>query len=151
VNSPPPHTALVTGVAGFIGSHVAEALLARGYRVVGLDNLDPFYPEPLKRSNLDEIARSVNGANFSFVKGDIREADAINQLFAQSRPAVVVHLAARAGVRPSIQQPALYADVNLRGTANLLEAARTHNVARFVMAYRRTAGMLHQPPTGVSR
>ncbi len=127
-------TALLTGAAGFIGSHVAEALLARGYRVVGLDNLDSFYAEPLKRANLDEIARSPSGANFSFVKGDIREADAINQLVAQQRPSVIVHLAARAGVRPSIQQPALYADVNLRGTANLLEAARTHNVERFVMA-----------------
>lgn len=127
-------TALLTGAAGFIGSHVAEALIAQGYRVVGLDNLDSFYAEPLKRANLDEISRSTNGANFSFVKGDIREADAINQLVAQQRPSVIVHLAARAGVRPSIQQPALYADVNLRGTANLLEAARTHNVERFVMA-----------------
>lgn len=127
-------TALLTGAAGFIGSHVAEALLARGYRVIGLDNLDSFYAETLKHANLDEIARSPRGDNFSFVKGDIREADAINQLVAQERPSVIVHLAARAGVRPSIQQPALYADVNLRGTANLLEAARAHNVERFVMA-----------------
>ncbi len=127
-------TALITGAAGFIGSHVAQALLARGDRVVALDNLDAFYPEPLKRANLDEIARGPNADNFTFVKGDIREADAVNQLFAQQRPSVVVHLAARAGVRPSIMQPALYSDVNLRGTTNLFEAARTHAVEKFVMA-----------------
>ncbi|MGP1309149.1 MAG: SDR family NAD(P)-dependent oxidoreductase [Phycisphaerales bacterium] len=131
---PSQRTVLVTGAAGFIGSHVAEALLARGDRVVGLDNLDAFYAEPLKRANLDEIARSPNGGAFSFVQGDIREADAVNQLVAQERPQVIVHLAARAGVRPSILQPALYADVNLRGTANLLEAARTHGVRTFAMA-----------------
>lgn len=130
----PQRTALVTGAAGFIGSHVAQALLARGDRVIGLDNLDSFYDEGLKRANLDEIAGSLHGGNFSFVEGDIRDEDAVTRLFAQERPSVVVHLAARAGVRPSIRQPALYADVNLRGTANLLEAARTHGVTAFAMA-----------------
>ena len=127
-------TVLLTGVAGFIGSHVAEALLARGDRVVGLDNLDDFYDPGVKRATLEAIRSGPHGARFEFVEGDIRDEERVLSLLASSDARDVVHLAARAGVRPSIQQPALYADVNVRGTTVMLEAARRTGVERFVMA-----------------
>lgn len=127
---------LVTGAAGFIGSHVAEALLREGARVVGLDNFDPFYDPTLKRANIASIMRAAESvrASFSLVEGDIRDADAMNALFEREHFAGVIHLAARAGVRPSIAQPALYADVNVRGTTILLDAARRAGCNRFVCA-----------------
>lgn len=129
-------TILVTGAAGFIGSHVAEALLARGAEVVGLDNLDDYYDPSLKRANLesvDEAARRA-GVSFRFVESDIRDEHAIGALFDRERFEGVIHLAARAGVRPSIAQPALYASVNVTGTTVLLEAARRAECGRFVCA-----------------
>ncbi len=122
---------LVTGAAGFIGSHVVEALLARGDEVVGLDNFDPFYDEAIKRDNMREAQRSPR---FRFKRGDIRDAALLASLIGEERPDAIVHMAARAGVRPSIQEPALYADVNIVGTTHLLEAARAAGVNRLVMA-----------------
>lgn len=123
-------TALVTGAAGFIGSHLSERLLDGGWRVVGLDNFDTFYDPAVKRRNL---TRSVANPNFSLIEGDIRDVAAVNRAFAGGVD-VVVHLAARAGVRPSIEDPLLYQDVNVNGTCVMLEAARRHKVPRFVFA-----------------
>src|SRR5438105_2526846 len=99
---------LVTGAAGFIGSHVAEALLVRGDRVVGVDNFDPFYDPAIKRANLESVRRAARprgeGA-FEFVQADVCDQVAMRPLFERARPAGVIHLAARAGVRPSIADP----------------------------------------------
>lgn len=133
----PTGTVLITGVAGFIGSHVAEAFLARGRRVIGVDSLDPFYAESIKRRNLAqvELAAAAQGPDrFEFVHADIRDADAMREVFESRRPETAVHLAARAGVRPSIAQPALYTDVNVRGTATLFEAARLAGCSRILLA-----------------
>ncbi|MEK6797612.1 MAG: GDP-mannose 4,6-dehydratase [Planctomycetota bacterium] len=107
---------LVTGGAGFIGSHLCEALIARGHDVVALDNFDEFY-DP--RRKLLNVAALNEHPRFSLVTADIRDADAVRK--ALPRAQIVVHLAARAGVRPSIEQPMLYHDVNVRGTLTLLE------------------------------
>jgi UDP-glucuronate 4-epimerase len=115
---------LVTGGAGFIGSHLVKALIDRGDEVAVVDNFDPFYPERLKRRSLDPRAR--------LFEADIRDQDAMSRAFGEVRPEVVVHLAALAGVRPSLERPAAYMDVNVRGTACLLEAARGSGTSRFV-------------------
>lgn len=124
-------TVLLTGAAGFIGSHVAPALLARGRRVVGLDNLDPYYDPALKRAN---AARSARDPGFTFVEGDIRDASLVARLLREHGCDSVVHLAAKAGVRPSIADPALYMDVNVTGTAILLDEARKSGIRTFVLA-----------------
>ena len=118
---------LLTGAAGFIGSHVAEGLVSRGDDVVGLDNFDAFYPRAIKEANLAALRRS---ARFRLVEGDIRDRDLVAGLLEGS--SAVLHLAARAGVRPSLEDPAMYASVNVEGTATLLEAARRSGVRRFV-------------------
>ena len=120
---------LLTGGAGFIGSHLADRLLGRGDRVVCLDSLDPFYDPAIKRGNLRPLLESPS---FTFVEGDIRDTDLVDRLFGTEKPDAVIHLAARAGVRPSILEPVLYTDVNLNGTSILLEASRRHSVRRFV-------------------
>lgn len=130
-NQAEPGRLLLTGGAGFIGSHLAEALLRRGAELLILDDLNDYYDPALKRANLEEVRRT--GA-FEFVHGDICDAPLVDSLFARFRPGTVVHLAARAGVRPSLEQPALYQRVNVEGTAVLLEAARRHGVERFVFA-----------------
>ncbi|MFQ5690469.1 MAG: GDP-mannose 4,6-dehydratase [Gemmatimonadota bacterium] len=118
---------LVTGAAGFIGSHLVERLLARGDEVVGLDNFDEFYDPAVKRSNL---ARALSHRAFHLVEGDIRDGACLRAL--PDGIDLIVHLAARAGVRPSIEQPLLYADVNIKGTQELLEYARDAGIRRFV-------------------
>ena len=118
---------VVTGGAGFIGSHVCEALLARDWTVTALDNFDDFYDPVIKRRNLDAC---IGHDKFKLVEGDIRNEDQVDRVLADAE--VVVHLAARAGVRPSIERPLLYEDVNVRGTAVLLEGARRHAVKKFV-------------------
>ena len=124
---------LVTGAAGFIGSHVSEALAARGDTVVGVDNMDSFYGRELKERNLAEVRSSCGGA-FSFVEGDIRDAELMGKVMRDEGVTGVVHLAARAGVRPSIEDPVLYSSVNVVGTSVLLEASRLAGVGRFVCA-----------------
>ena len=123
-------TVVVTGAAGFIGSHLVERLLARGDRVIGIDNFDPFYPRELKEQNL-EVARK-HGA-FRLLEADCADAGQIRPAFAEPVD-VIVHLAAKAGVRPSILDPLGYTRANIIGTQVMLEAAREHAVPRFVFA-----------------
>lgn len=118
---------LVTGAAGFIGSHLAEALLARGDTVVGIDSFDPFYARTYKESNLAEARRA---AGFSFVEGDILDTDRLAGLLTPET--VVVHLAAKAGVRPSIADPVGYSQANVTGTASVAEAMRRAGTSRLV-------------------
>jgi UDP-glucuronate 4-epimerase len=121
---------LVTGAAGFIGSTLVDRLLAEGRCVVGLDSFDPFYPAEQKRQNL---AGALAQSGFSLERADIRDADRIDKVFAGGFDAVV-HLAALAGVRPSLERPGVYADVNVNGTAVILEAAVRHGRPRIVFA-----------------
>jgi UDP-glucuronate 4-epimerase len=121
---------LVTGGAGFIGSHVCEALLARGDRATLLDNFNDFYDPRLKRANAAALA--ARGARV--VEGDVRDREAMARLFAEGRFDALIHLAAMAGVRPSVADPLHYVDVNLRGTMVLLEEARKTPALRFVFA-----------------
>lgn len=115
---------LVTGAAGFIGSHVCEALLARGHEVVGVDNFDPFYPRAVKEHNLGDLRRAKG---FRFVESDI-----VRQALPLDGVSVVLHLAARPGVRPSLEDPAPYSETNVTGTVRVLEAARRAGIARLV-------------------
>ena len=119
---------LVTGGAGFIGSHLSQRLLREGYEVVCLDNFDAFYDPAIKRKNLAEIQATKGDGEFQLVEGDIREKGMLEDLFKRSSFDLVIHLAARAGVRPSIQQPLLYEEVNVTGTLNLLEVCREFGV-----------------------
>ncbi len=121
---------LVTGAAGFIGSHLVDRLLRDGYEVTGVDNFDDFYAAGLKRAN---VAEHLHHSAYSFVETDIRDPDAMATRLIR-RYDVIVHLAAKAGVRPSIANPILYQDVNVRGTQNLLEFARTRQIPQFVFA-----------------
>jgi len=123
---------LVTGGAGFIGSHVCERLLHEGHRVWALDELNDFYDPAIKRRNIAEL-RAL-GRPFEFFQADITNADAMNGLFSAVRFDQVIHLAARAGVRPSLEQPALYQRVNVEGTVNILEAARKTGVRKLTLA-----------------
>jgi UDP-glucuronate 4-epimerase len=118
---------LITGVAGFIGSSVASALLERGDEVVGLDNFDPFYDRSIKQRNLDEL-----GGKVRFIEGDLLDETLLDQ--ALTGVDRVVHLAALAGVRPSINEPLRYMRVNVEGTTKLLETARKLDVTRMVIA-----------------
>ena len=120
-------TVLVTGAAGFIGSHCCRGLLDAGYEVVGLDNFDPFYDRRVKEAAIAELSEDDA---FEFFEGDIRDQKFVSQLMETAD--VVLHLAARAGVRPSIEEPVLYASINVQGTTNLLECARRVGVSRFV-------------------
>ena len=117
---------LVTGAAGFIGMHVSQILLARGDRVVGLDNLNDYYDPQLK---LDRLARLTPNANFSFVKMDVADREGIAKLFADEKFDRVVHLAAQAGVRYSLVNPHAYIDSNIVGFTNILEGCR-HNAVQ---------------------
>jgi len=121
---------LLTGAAGFIGSHLAARLCDRGDQIVGLDAFDEtLYPRPLHERNLATVEKRL----VRFVEGDLLDAPLMDRLVAE-KPDVVVHLAALAGVRPSIQQPKRYQRINIEGTLNLLEACRAHGVKRFVFA-----------------
>src|SRR5688572_17958940 len=119
---------LVTGGAGFIGSHLVDSLLRDGHTVTVLDNFDRFYARTVKERNVD--AHRSN-PNYRLVEGDIRDLARMRQQLSGSLD-VIVHLAAKAGVRPSIEDPLEYQDVNVRGTQNLLEFARERGVSQFV-------------------
>lgn len=122
---------LVTGGAGFIGSHLCEHLLRHGHVVTVLDDLNDFYDPSEKLANLEAVRR---GGAFDFRHLDICDTTRVRDAFSKARPDAVVHLAARAGIRPSLQEPLLYEEVNVRGTMVLLEAARTLGVSKFVFA-----------------
>lgn len=119
---------VVTGGAGFIGSHLCEALLRDNHEVIALDNFDDFYDPAIKRRNLEA---AVESDRFTLVEGDIRDERVVGDALERGAD-LVVHLAARAGVRPSIEQPLLYADVNIRGTLVLLEACHRHGIKKFI-------------------
>jgi UDP-glucuronate 4-epimerase len=123
---------LVTGGAGFIGSHVCERLLHDGHAVWAFDDLNPFYDTQLKQRNLREIQSLAKP--FEFVHGDLTDRNALDELLGSEKFDQIIHLAARAGVRPSLEEPALYQRVNVEGTANLLEAARLNGVKKIVIA-----------------
>ena len=127
---------LVTGGAGFIGSHLCERLVATGHDLIVIDNFNDFYDPALKRRNIGEVAAAAAAAGRDFIlcEGDIRDGAFVAALFAQEAPDAVIHLAAAAGVRPSIERPLFYEEVNVRGTMHLLEAARTAGVRPFVFA-----------------
>lgn len=127
---------LVTGAAGFIGSHTTIRLLERGDHVVGLDNLNDYYDPARKLANLEEVERvhKAGPGRFDFVRGDIRDRPLVDQLFQDNPFDAVAHLAAMAGVRVSVEDPWLYYDVNLTGTLNLLNAAKEHGKPNFVFA-----------------
>jgi UDP-glucuronate 4-epimerase len=128
-------TILLTGAAGFIGSNTASALLRRGDTVIGVDNLNDYYDPARKQANLEEVRASApDREKFIFHRTDIRDEDAIEALCAEHRFDVIVHLAAMAGVRASIEDPKLYLDVNLGGTLTLLAAAQRHGRPPFVFA-----------------
>lgn len=123
------HRILVTGGAGFIGSHLCEALLRRGNQLAVVDRLDEFYAPAWKQANLDDL-REI--APFAFYPADICDAAALRQAFSQARPEAVVHLAARAGVRPSVEQPLLFERVNIAGTLQVLELCREFAVRKLI-------------------
>ena len=144
---------LVTGGAGFIGSHVCERLLRDGHRVWAFDDLNNFYDPQLKQRNLKEVQTLAGGcaaaaahrrhgsaaateseSSFEFVHGDITDRGALDEIFSSVKFDQVIHLAARAGVRPSLAEPALYQRVNVEGTVNVLEAARKTGVKKITIA-----------------
>ena len=126
-----PSKILVTGGAGFIGSHVSRRLLERGESIVCLDDFNDFYDPSIKRASAAELAKHPS---WRLVEGDIRDTALVDRLFETERFDAVIHLAARAGVRPSLKEPILYEDVNCIGTLRLLEAARHHGPKSFVFA-----------------
>ena len=125
---------LVTGSAGFIGMHAAERLLARGDQVIGIDNLSDYYPVALKEARLARLAGGRAGGGFRFQRLDIAAPGALETLFAAEKPDAVLHLAAQAGVRYSLENPSAYVQSNLVGFANLLEACRHHAPRHLVYA-----------------
>ena len=124
-------TILVTGGAGFIGSHTSEALLDRGEQVVCLDNFNDYYSPMRKRKN---VAHLLDHPAYTLIEGDIRDVETLDRIFAEYGPRRIVHIAAMAGVRYSIRHPELYESVNIRGTLNILEIARRHQVENLVFA-----------------
>ena len=123
-------TAMITGAAGFIGSHLARAMLRRGDRVIGIDNFDRFYHRSIKQHNIADL----DGSRFRLFELDIRDEQAMRSVTAEHQPDVIYHVAALAGVRPSIAEPARFVSVNLDGLASVLEAARHAGVAEILFA-----------------
>jgi len=122
---------LVTGHAGFIGSHLTKELLNKGYQVVGIDNFNDYYDPKRKEKNVKDFLRNKN---FKQYKLDITHAGDLRRFFGENKIDLIVHLAARAGVRPSIENPKLYEKVNIKGTENLLELAKDFQIKQFVYA-----------------
>ena len=139
---------LVTGGAGFIGSHFVDRRMAGGDRVVVLDDFNDFYDPALKRRN---VAAHLGDARYRLVEGDIRDRGLVFSLFEEEPFDAVVHLAARAGVRPSLADPILYEEVNGIGTLHLLAAAQAHGRPRFVFASSSSRSSLFMMRTASSR
>lgn len=131
-------TILVTGGAGFIGSNLCERLLTEGNRVLVIDNFNNYYDPSIKRRNIEEVKQTcmdnnIDLQNFKIFEGDIRDNNFLEEVFSNKIDSIM-HLAAMAGVRPSIVNPSLYYDVNITGTVNLLEKCRENNIKQFVFA-----------------
>ena len=124
-------TILVTGAAGFIGSNLTETLLKRGEQIIAIDNFNNYYSPARKRAN---IAEFITHPNLTLIEQDFCDADAVQRIFAKYKPRAVAHLGAYGGVRYSIGRAALYTQVNIVGSVNLLEAARQHGTEIFVFA-----------------
>ncbi len=122
---------IVTGSSGFIGSHVSEHFADLGHQVIGIDNFDDFYPANFKNSNIKKLKKNNH---FQCHIADIRDSAAMNKIFSSTQADLVIHLAAKAGVRPSIDSVKNYYEVNVNGTLNLLETMRTHNVTKMLFA-----------------
>jgi UDP-glucuronate 4-epimerase len=121
---------LITGGAGFIGSHLVDRLLSEGdWRITVVDDFNDFYAPAIKRDNIRE---HLKNSNYELIEADIRDNVALEKAFAETKLDCIVHLAARAGVRPSLKEPQLYVETNINGTMNLLELARKHGVKQFV-------------------
>lgn len=121
----------ITGMAGFIGSNLAKALLKEGFTVSGIDNFDDFYDPQIKRNAIEKLKAF---GKFKLYEGDIRDRELLDHIFSEQKIDLVIHLAARAGVRPSIEQPGLYYEVNVTGSLNLLEAMRQANIKNMLFA-----------------
>lgn len=122
---------LITGAAGFIGSHISEYFIEKGNRVIGIDNYDDFYPAHFKDSNISGLIKSPE---FQFYKSDLRDEKTIDSIFAKENIGLVIHLAAKAGVRPSIENITEYYDVNVNGSISLLETMRKYSVKKMLFA-----------------
>lgn len=120
---------LITGAAGFIGSHLLERVVRTKERVILIDNFDDFYPESIKRNN---ISSALKNSNVKLYETDIRDIDSCRNIFKEEKIDEVIHLAAKAGVRPSLENPIEYEDVNCRGTITLLELSREYGIKKFV-------------------
>lgn len=121
----------LTGGAGFIGSHLTESLLNKGHKVFCLDNFDDYYDRSIKEKN---ISGFIDNPNYTLVEGDIRDKNLLNELFRRGDFSLIVHLAAKAGVRPSVENPQDYFDVNINGTINILEHAHIHGIKKMIFA-----------------
>ena len=124
-------TYLVTGGAGFIGSSLVKQLLKQGNKVIAIDNFCDFYDTKIKEKNVKEL---LEDTNFKLYRADIRDREALNKIFSKHNIDIVMHLAAMAGVRPSIENPVLYQEVNCMGTQNILEEMKAHNIKNLVMS-----------------
>ncbi|MBC8181205.1 GDP-mannose 4,6-dehydratase [candidate division KSB1 bacterium] len=122
---------LITGGAGFIGSHLSERLLSEGHEILCIDNFNDYYDPKIKEKNL-KVSQDYN--NFRLIPGDILDEELLDKIFRQNQFDGIIHLAARAGVRPSVLQPKLYEEVNIRGTLNLLEQAKNKNIKKIILA-----------------
>ena len=122
---------VITGAAGFIGSHMCEYLIKQGHKVIGLDNFDLFYSKQLKELNISQL---MTNKQFHFFEGDIRDSKILEEIFSFTKVDVVIHLAAKAGVRPSIDLITEYYDVNVNGTISILEAMRKNEVNKLIFA-----------------
>jgi UDP-glucuronate 4-epimerase len=121
---------LITGSAGFIGSRLCEALVGK-HKIFGLDNFCNFYDPQIKRNNISNLQQN---SNFTLLEADIRDIQALEKIFSGNEFDLVIHLAAMAGVRPSIENPKLYTEVNINGTVNLLEECKKHNIKKFIFS-----------------
>ena len=122
---------LITGSAGFIGSHLAEKLLNEKHEIIGLDNFDPFYDPKIKKEN---IAIALKNPRYAFIPGDIRDQKLLAKIFSKHHFDCVIHLAAKVGVIPSLSRPAEYFEINVQGALNILEKARSHKIKKIILA-----------------
>lgn len=121
----------ITGAAGFIGSNLVDSLLTTGKQIMGIDNFDPFYNRSIKENNIKD---ALKNPRFNFIEGDVRDPLFIDDCLTKFRPEIIVHLAAKAGVRPSILNPLEYFDVNVIGTLNLLEVMKKNGIKKMIFA-----------------